>query len=188
MATKTCQYCGIEFNLNTSPANISRQKYCSTKCSSDSFKSIPSFIERMTNKLNERSLKQDNGCILYTGQNNGNYGQIEYKRKTYLVHRVAYYLAKGDIPKGYIICHSCDTPLCINPDHLWAGTYADNVNDMIAKHRQRYKQLKKIDDNQLRIISIEILSGAKQKEIAKKYGVSQSYVSLIKNGKRRKLG
>lgn len=53
------------------------------------------------------------------------------------VHRAAYIEAYGEIPDGKLVCHHCDTPRCIEPTHLFVGTHADNMHDMIRKGRQR---------------------------------------------------
>ncbi len=50
--------------------------------------------------------------------------------------RAAYAAYRGDIPAGHCVLHTCDTPLCVNPDHLWTGTHLDNVRDMDRKGRR----------------------------------------------------
>lgn len=66
----------------------------------------------------------------------GRYGSVSYRNRNCRVHRVAYELANGPIPPGLEVLHSCDRPLCVNPEHLSVGTNADNVTDKVAKNRQ----------------------------------------------------
>jgi hypothetical protein len=75
-------------------------------------------------------------CWLWTASDTGVYGQFHPTngRRVY-AHRFAYELTYGPIPAGLFICHHCDVPLCVRPAHLYAGTRADNVRDMLTRGR-----------------------------------------------------
>jgi hypothetical protein len=72
------------------------------------------------------------GCWPWTGKiaTNG-YGYLD----NMLAHRASWLIHHGPIPEGLQVLHHCDNPRCVNPDHLWLGTQADNVADMMAKGR-----------------------------------------------------
>ena len=77
-------------------------------------------------------------CWLWQAlKNKTGYGVVNYNYKTQLAHRVAWTLTHGDIPAGLYVCHKCDTPGCINPDHLFLGTQLENMRDMASKGRSR---------------------------------------------------
>lgn len=81
-------------------------------------------------------VKRGEGCwewqgeIAWTG-----YGRWVVSRVHWAAHRLAYTLANGPIPDGQIVCHSCDNRRCVRPDHLWLGTYSDNIQDALRKGR-----------------------------------------------------
>lgn len=91
----------------------------------------------MDERLRRNSEEGPNGCRLWTSAfvNRGGYGVFRFAGGLKLAHRASYELAKGAIPPGMCVLHSCDTPLCINPDHLRVGTRADNAADRDAKAR-----------------------------------------------------
>lgn len=70
------------------------------------------------------------------------YGVIQIGRnKQYRVHRIAYENAFGKFPARFLVCHTCDKPLCVNPKHLFLGTPRDNTKDMIHKGRAHFQKI-----------------------------------------------
>lgn len=68
----------------------------------------------------------------------GGYGQFNLNGDMWRTHVLSYVLTRGDIPDGIWICHECDNPKCVNPDHLFPGTPQDDMTDMIKKGRARH--------------------------------------------------
>lgn len=76
------------------------------------------------------------GCWIWNGaKNRKGYGQIRIQNKLWIASRYFYTIYKGDIPEGFHILHKCDTPSCVNPKHLVAGTNQENVDDKMRKGR-----------------------------------------------------
>lgn len=76
------------------------------------------------------------GCWLWTGGMYATgYGFTGTRKRRLYAHRVAYMLTYGPIPDGMQVCHHCDTPPCVRPDHLFLGNHAENAADRIAKGR-----------------------------------------------------
>ena len=94
------------------------------------------------------------GCWMWSSKNGllppHQYGLYTMNGKQYLAHRAAYEIFIGEIPDGegyhgICACHKCDTPPCVNPDHLFLGTQQDNMDDMMKKGR-RHNQNKQLVD------------------------------------------
>ena len=92
------------------------------------------------------------GCWNWTlRKDHGGYGRLKVQmgaRDLFRLegaHRYSYQIFKGNIPSGLEVCHSCDNPSCVNPDHLWLGTHQQNMLDMHAKGRWTYRKKNAID-------------------------------------------
>jgi len=116
-------------------------------------------------------------CWIWTGKKNKRgYGQLCFKdNMSAIASRVSYELFKGPIEEAKFICHTCDNPSCVNPDHLWAGTHIENMMDMTEKGRQSSK-ITNIDAFKIRKMWEE---GYSQEVIAKKYSISSGTISNI---------
>jgi hypothetical protein len=110
------------------------------------------------------------GCWIWAGclHKGRSYGQLRNEDgKAVYAHRWAYEQKFGPIPPDMLVCHKCDTPSCVNPDHLFLGTPSDNTQDMNAKMSPHdLDQAVKLR-----------LQGTTYREIAAKYGVAISSVA-----------
>lgn len=128
------------------------------------------------------------GKKAYNGRNNKYIrGVIRVNNKFIKVHRISYNLHYGEIPPGLEVCHKCDNPLCVNPDHLELGTHQKNMEDCVHRGRLIVPHLSGEDHPGVKLTQDQVneikISNITQVELAKKYGVSQTRVSRIKRGK-----
>lgn len=139
---------------------------------------------------------QTTGCWNWTGATSKfGYGRMGIDNRTYSAHRVSYQVFRGEIPEGLCVCHKCDNPPCINPDHLFLGTHSENIQDAYRKGRvlppegdmSQYKKGHKafnrvLPDNQVVEIKRMIKAGIAPSEIARKVNVKRQVVADIKRG------
>lgn len=127
------------------------------------------------------------GCWLWTGHSvRAGYGHIKVSGKMLYAHRVSWEMAHGAIPTGMCVCHRCDTPACVNPDHLFLGTHLDNARDKVSKKRQRGGGQRGeenggaiLRESDVLFIRKMCLEGATQASMARKFGVSRRGVCDI---------
>jgi hypothetical protein len=126
-------------------------------------------------------------------KNEGGYGSFWLNPKMRYAHRVSAFWAGiiSDLDDGSVVCHSCDNPSCVNPDHLWRGTQKQNLQDMVLKGRKvtpcqegEGNHNSKLTEDDVRYIKAFLAAGAQQKLIAKQFGVSYSAVQAIKKDRR----
>lgn len=135
-------------------------------------------LARFWAKVDKRS---DDECWDWmASKNSSGYGTFWANKKVTAAHRLSYQIAKGEIPSGMNVLHRCDRPCCVNPAHLWAGTQAENVQDMTRK--QRHGQAKLTED-QVREIYRLSEEGLLDREIADRFGVAHTTIVMILNGK-----
>lgn len=125
------------------------------------------------------------GCWLWEAYcDKDGYGRFGIGGAAYRAHRVSWELHNGRIPDGMLVLHKCDVPECVNPDHLFLGSSADNISDMIAKGRAALGEAlatygnSKLNEDQVKQIFV---AAGKHGDIGKKYNISRSQVWSIKN-------
>ncbi|MFC6197784.1 helix-turn-helix domain-containing protein [Ponticaulis profundi] len=134
----------------------------------------------------------DNGCWIWTGSHDGSgYGRIKFRQVVIAAHRASYAINHLVNPKDLLVCHHCDTPACINPEHLFLGTDADNCADKMRKGRHKSGPVLKGQDNPRAVLTVTqhdavvalIRKGMTNTAIAERYGVHHSTISKIRRGK-----
>jgi len=128
------------------------------------------------------SIDWTSGCWLWVGMidERGIYGRFKIKRRRYAAHRVSYALSWGRTPAELVVRHTCDTPLCVNPQHLLLGTNLDNTRDMIARGRNpRGERAGGSRLTEAQVIAIRS-DGRFARVIAKELGVAKSTINKIR--------
>ncbi|WFC66447.1 hypothetical protein EUC41_09045 [Achromobacter denitrificans] len=129
------------------------------------------------------------GCWQWKGAKKATgYGNFYLGGKVIGAHCASFRLLVGDIPAGMYVCHTCDTPSCVNPDHLFLGTPAENQADMARKGRAvgmrlggEHHPMAKLTTAQVNEIRARRAAGEKLKDLARSFGVSESNISVVTN-------
>lgn len=140
-----------------------------------------SFIEEFWKRV-----EKTDSCWLWTGgTTKAGYGQF----RTIYAHRTSWELNNGPIPVGMEVCHDCpggDNPACVNPDHLFLGTHAENLQDMRDKKRHARGEthgFARLTDSLVTAIRTRFFAGEKQQSLADLFDVKVMAISNIVNRK-----
>jgi hypothetical protein len=130
------------------------------------------------------------GGTTHSATNDVEYGSLAWPSGTsrmHGAHRICWEIHRGHIPAGLDICHTCDHPLCVNINHLFMGTPADNTHDMHRKGRHRggaphgeRNALAKLTTDKVREIRRRYaLGGIRQKDLAREFGITQGTLGKV---------
>ena len=152
---------------------------------------VSKYIDRFWSNVDIKSNKE---CWEWKkGTTADGYGVFHYGNSSIRAHRFSYQLHNRKLEAQECVCHSCDNPKCVNPNHLWTGTRAENNADMEAKGRAVHVVQKSGENNSnaeltvSEVIAIRVMSrkGMPQARIANYIGISPATVCMIVGGERR---
>jgi hypothetical protein len=134
-------------------------------------------------------VEKTDSCWEWTGARALGYGVIKSRGKMYKAHRISWEAAFGAIPPGMLVCHRCDNPACVRPEHLFLGTDLDNARDKVAKGRQARQRGeahpgRKLAQEQATEIRCLAAWGNGHADIAAAFNISRSQVGRIVAGQR----
>lgn len=155
---------------------------------------ISDLNESIADRFAQQYEVRPSGCWHWTGAFDGRgYGRLRNgsnsSGKRASAHRVSLVLATGEVPDNMLVCHHCDNPSCVNPDHLYIGTSLQNNRDRVMRGRSNTAFGVRVGSSKLtpkmvqEIIRIYNLPGESQYSVAACFGISQAIVSRIVSGK-----
>lgn len=188
---KDCENCGKYFEYN--PSRRPKARFCSGSCLSkktghekqerrqakwDSDSEDETF-QALINRF-EKFVVKKNGCWEWNGCINSKYGAFRFRKKPQKAHRVSWVIHNGEIPDGLQVLHKCDNPPCTNPEHLFLGTNADNMKDMVSKKRHVSGKRKLTKEMIIHIRNL-LKMGVPSARLSRDYKVSETCIYNIRH-------
>lgn len=167
--------------MHVRPRDMKYKKFCSKDCRTN-FR----FFSKI-DKINSLLHPVYGRCWQWTGSLLDNrYGSMSRGGKTISSHRFSYEYFIGEIPVGLNVLHKCDNKVCVNPEHLFLGTYADNTEDMMKKGRDCTRNIirknQKLTIDNVKEIKNKFNIGFSNNRISKEYSVSERHINNIRKG------
>lgn len=197
-STFICQFCGRVFSENNHGRR--QRRYCSHSCAATA-----NARHRVGTPWQDRfwaNVDKSGECWMWAGATDrAGYGKLTVNHKLKRAHRLSYEIAHGLIPADQYVCHRCDTPGCVRPDHLFVGTPMDNVADCDRKGRTARGQragaaahperkavgerigTAKLTAQAVKEIREQYRAGVRQVDLARRYGVVQTTISRVVLGR-----
>ena len=173
---QTCLICGRLFRVDMNVVKRGSGKFCSRDCH-NAHKRTPAETRFAANVSKTPTAT---GCILWQGTIlSTGYGVITEHRIPVGAHRYAYKLAYGPFDESLCVCHKCDNPPCVNPEHLFLGTDKDNALDKVAKGRSNNPRGERVGgailkEEQVIQIRNRRASGERLCDLAAEFGITRS--------------
>ncbi len=189
----TCLQCGLSFTVRPYVIKSGGGRYCSNSCRATACFTYTD--ERFWEAFWEKT-RREGDCLIWTAKQSthtvskgGPRGLVKVKGRWRYAHKVALEQKLGrPVVKPMQANHTCDRPLCVEPEHLYEGTQAQNVKDRDARGRGWWLRGEdhpsaKLTEEQVREIKIALKDGDPQIALAILYGVSDVLISAIATGK-----
>lgn len=182
---KMCVGCGSSFPEPTAKHGASwwaKRRYCSGDCYNRNRPTEAPAVRFW------RYVRKSEGCWEWTAALGGSdYGTFGLNRREMVpAHRFSWELHFGPIPPGLLVCHHCDNPKCVRPDHLFMGTPLANTRDMIRKGRRVLRPARGEANGSSKLTEAKVLeirhrraAGETARALAQEFGVSSPLISYI---------
>lgn len=144
------------------------------------------FSDKVLERFWAKVKRDEPGCWVWTASKFWDgYGKFRLGATMVKAHRISFEIHNGQIPDGLHVLHKCDNPACVNPEHLFSGSHAENMADKEAKARGvsfRGSKHGRAKLTEADVAVIRAARGVTQQQLADQFGVSNQLISRIKSG------